>query len=121
MFIFRHCDGTADCNGKILILFFIYLFFEFKYSFFFDSKDASDEIGCSPPMIVQSPDRQIIVAEGENVTLNCKAIGTPTPIISWKHNWDSIKSTDSRSIASSNNGFGILTIKNVRQSDTGKF
>lgn len=31
-------------------------------------------------MIVQSPDRQVISTENDNVTLSCKAIGTPTPV-----------------------------------------
>lgn len=72
-------------------------------------------------MIVISPERQVIVAEGDNVTLSCKAIGTPTPVISWLQNWSAIRSTNPRLITSSNNGYGTLTIKGVQQQDTGKY
>ena len=72
-------------------------------------------------MIVQSPERQVIVAEGENVTLQCKAIGTPTPVITWKQNWESVRTTNPRLVSSSNNGIGSLTIKNVQHTDSAKY
>lgn len=72
-------------------------------------------------MIVQSPERQVIVAEGENITLQCKAIGTPTPVITWKQNWESVRTTNPRLISSSNNGIGLLTIKNVQHTDSAKY
>ena len=38
-----------------------------------------------PPDILDYPTSQdIIVQEGDNVTLNCVAIGRPEPVITWK-------------------------------------
>lgn len=36
-------------------------------------------------------------------------------------NWEAIRSTNPRLITASNNGYGTLTIKNVQQSDSGKY
>ncbi|XP_076325413.1 terribly reduced optic lobes isoform X10 [Tachypleus tridentatus] len=84
----------------------------------FDCQDKSDEIGCTTPTITQPPSESVNVAEGDTVTITCTAIGTPTPLINWRLNWGHIPPPP-RVTASSENGHGILTIKNVQKSDQG--
>jgi hypothetical protein len=36
----------------------------------------------SPPVILEHPS-DLIVAEGEPITLNCHCAGTPTPMVAW--------------------------------------
>jgi len=56
----------------------------FTYSFF---QDLSDEIGCRPPVIIESPPPTVTVTVQTTLIINCTAIGIPTPEINWRLNW----------------------------------
>ncbi|KAH9506004.1 Basement membrane-specific heparan sulfate proteoglycan core protein, variant 2 [Dermatophagoides farinae] len=87
----------------------------------FDCQDKSDEIGCSKPTIVQNPSRTIITVEGETVTLTCRAIGLPIPLINWRKN-DNEPIPDSPKITTiSNGGIGTLTLTDVMFNDQGRY
>ena len=59
--------------------------------------------------------------EGSNVTLSCKAIGVPTPIITWKHRGFHIIQSDKMKYTTGPDGTGTLTIANVQESDGGRW
>lgn len=50
--------------------------------------------------------------------LNCSAVGNPKPIISWRQNWHHIPPAP-RVTATSVDGLGSLTIRDVRVTDQG--
>lgn len=71
------------------------------------------------PSFIISP-QSLDVTESSNLTLTCKAIGVPTPVITWKHGGFHIIETD-RMNYSSSDGYGTLTITNVQESDNGRW
>ncbi|OQV24741.1 Basement membrane proteoglycan [Hypsibius exemplaris] len=91
------CDGTNDCR-----------------------QDGSDEIGCTPPVIVQPPESSIEARLGSTVTIHCESIGFPVPLISWRLNWGNIPDPP-RVTAHSEGGRGTLTIRNFAESDQGAY
>lgn len=60
----------------------------------------------------------MIVVEGGNLSLTCRAIGKPTPIIYWTFNKDEIPA-DPRIVTTSVDGKGTLTISNIQASENG--
>uniref|UniRef100_A0A3B3SE98 Cell adhesion molecule-related/down-regulated by oncogenes n=1 Tax=Paramormyrops kingsleyae TaxID=1676925 RepID=A0A3B3SE98_9TELE len=85
-----------------------------------DCPDRSDEIGCTPPTITSPPEESVMAMRGETVTFTCKAVGVPTPIITWRLNWGHIPNSSRISMASVN-GHGTLTIQDVKDGDQGAY
>ncbi|KAJ8260293.1 hypothetical protein GJAV_G00179310 [Gymnothorax javanicus] len=85
-----------------------------------DCADGSDEVGCTPPMVTSPPEELISVPRGETVTFTCMAVGVPTPIITWRLNWGHIPSS-SRITMTSENGYGTLVIRDVKDPDQGAY
>jgi basement membrane-specific heparan sulfate proteoglycan core protein len=52
------------------------------------------------------------------VTIQCRAVGTPTPLISWRLNWNHIP-LPPRVTVTSVDGLGSVTIRDVKSSDQG--
>jgi len=90
------CDGESDCN------------------------DASDEQGCAKPEVTELPRRFVNATEGDEVILHCKSIGFPTPVVTWRLNWDNVPSPP-RVTMTSVDGTGTLTIRNIQLSDQGAY
>lgn len=120
------CDGQPDCtNGSdeigcckfietILIMLSIMVLMDlfcFCICFFLIT---------AQPTIVQLPAAHLISAESSNVTIVCRAVGTPTPIISWLHSWKPV-AADSRIRISTLNGLGTLEITQLQPSDGGAY
>ncbi|XP_031421929.1 basement membrane-specific heparan sulfate proteoglycan core protein isoform X6 [Clupea harengus] len=85
-----------------------------------DCPDRSDEYGCVPPTVTSPPEESMRAERGATVTFNCAAVGTPTPIITWRLNWGHIP-TSSRISMTSENGRGTLTIRDVKEGDQGAY
>ncbi|XP_048872623.1 basement membrane-specific heparan sulfate proteoglycan core protein isoform X12 [Brienomyrus brachyistius] len=85
-----------------------------------DCPDRSDENGCTPPTITSTPEESVMAVRGETVTFTCKAVGVPTPIITWRLNWGHIPNS-SRITMTSVNGHGTLTIQDVKDGDQGAY
>lgn len=85
-----------------------------------DCQDGSDEIGCVPPSVSSPPQESMRVERGSTVTFTCTAVGTPTPIITWRLNWGHIPPS-SRITTTSENGYGTLTIRDVKEGDQGAY
>ncbi|KAG7472084.1 hypothetical protein MATL_G00104850 [Megalops atlanticus] len=85
-----------------------------------DCADRSDEYGCAPPTVTSPPEESIMAARGETVTFTCVAIGVPTPIITWRLNWGHIPAS-SRISMRTENGRGVLTIRDVKEGDQGAY
>ncbi|XP_036068750.1 basement membrane-specific heparan sulfate proteoglycan core protein isoform X6 [Oryzias melastigma] len=85
-----------------------------------DCADRSDEELCNPPIVTNPPEEFIQATRGSTVTFTCLADGVPTPMITWRLNWGSIPAS-SRINMTSKNGFGTLTIHDVKESDQGVY
>ncbi|XP_049611156.2 basement membrane-specific heparan sulfate proteoglycan core protein isoform X2 [Syngnathus scovelli] len=84
-----------------------------------DCPDGSDEYACTPPSVTSLPE-SIQVDRGATVTFTCRAVGVPTPIITWRLNWGHIP-TSGRISMTSENGYGTLTIRDVKEADQGAY
>lgn len=69
---------------------------------------------------MQPPPDTLAVAEGDTVNITCRAVGTPTPLISWRLNFHHIPDPP-RVTTTSVDGFGVVTIRDVRTSDAGSW
>ncbi|XP_028850828.1 basement membrane-specific heparan sulfate proteoglycan core protein isoform X4 [Denticeps clupeoides] len=85
-----------------------------------DCPDRSDEYGCVPPTVTSPPAESITAARGQTITFTCVAVGTPTPIITWRLNWGHIP-LSARITMKSVNGHGTLTIRDVKEADQGAY
>ncbi|XP_071839760.1 basement membrane-specific heparan sulfate proteoglycan core protein-like isoform X3 [Apostichopus japonicus] len=86
----------------------------------YDCVDRSDEYACTPPNVTVPPNTPITVTRGETIVIRCVAVGTPTPIISWRLNWGPIPPPP-RVFTTSEDGVGVLTITNAQESDSGAY
>ncbi|CBY38048.1 unnamed protein product, partial [Oikopleura dioica] len=85
-----------------------------------DCSDSSDERDCSPPSVTNPPLPEVHASVGSTVVLECTAVGTPTPIISWRKNW-SHTCLAPRCDQKTHLGHGRLTIRNVTKDDEGAY
>ncbi|XP_043356008.1 basement membrane-specific heparan sulfate proteoglycan core protein isoform X9 [Dermochelys coriacea] len=85
-----------------------------------DCPDRSDEVGCTPPQVITPPEESVQAVPGQTVRFRCVAVGVPTPIITWRLNWGHIPANRRVSI-SSENGHGMLTIRDVKEADQGAY
>ncbi|XP_061424116.1 basement membrane-specific heparan sulfate proteoglycan core protein isoform X6 [Lethenteron reissneri] len=85
-----------------------------------DCRDGSDENDCRPPQVVMPPADMVMVSRGDSVTLTCEAVGVPTPLITWRLNWGHVPAS-SRVSMSSENGQGVLVLRDVKDTDQGAY
>ncbi|KHJ45819.1 immunoglobulin domain protein [Trichuris suis] len=85
-----------------------------------DCVDGSDEIGCTPPVCVEPPQREISVRCGNTVMMSCRAVGVPVPYINWRLNWGPTCGPP-RCTQSTDQGLGKLTIRNASDIDQGAY
>ena len=69
---------------------------------------------------MRGPKRNISVALGQTLKIECQASGFPVPFINWRLNWGHV-CEEPRCSTTNYNGVGILTIVDVRLSDAGAY
>ena len=72
------------------------------------------------PTVIQPPPPSRDVQQGETVVITCEAIGTPTPLIIWRLNWGHVGKPP-RVSSTSENGRGVLTIRDAHALDEGAY
>lgn len=72
------------------------------------------------PSIVRGPVRNLTIALGRTFRIECEASGFPAPYINWRLNWGHV-CEEPRCVSTNDNGKGVLTIIDARQSDAGAY
>ena len=72
------------------------------------------------PAISRPPPSELRVVEGSTITIECEALGNPTPLIVWRLNWGHIGAPP-RVTTSSEGGRGVLTIRQASKQDQGAY
>ena len=85
-----------------------------------DCQDQSDESGCVQPVIIRGPTRNITVTLGSTIRIECQARGFPAPFINWRLNWGHVCEAP-RCESTSEDGYGVLKIKNAQREDAGAY
>ncbi|XP_053624887.1 basement membrane-specific heparan sulfate proteoglycan core protein isoform X4 [Plodia interpunctella] len=89
-----HCDGQADC------------------------RDGSDE-NCAPITIQLPPQPPTVrIFVGDVLRLRCKAVGIPTPLISWRLNWGHVPP---QCTSTSEGGEGHLVCPDMKVEHSGAY
>ena len=74
----------------------------------------------APPTVTRPPPAERRAFEGSTITIECEAIGVPTPLIVWRLNWGHIGAPP-RVTSTSERGHGVLTIRQARKEDQGAY
>lgn len=77
-------------------------------------------LSLAPPLIITQPDAEEVVFTGATAVLMCTAQGHPTPVVTWLKNLEDLQ-VDPRFSVISDNGRGVLYIRNVSVFDEGVY
>uniref|UniRef100_A0A8C1LEB7 Hemicentin 2 n=1 Tax=Cyprinus carpio TaxID=7962 RepID=A0A8C1LEB7_CYPCA len=83
-------------------------------------KDYSLTIFASPTIIDSGHPSEVSAPVGEELTLECRVIGTPTPKVSWLKNGKTLENGNTEHIDISPDG-STLTLLNIRPEDSGTY
>ncbi|KAI5699533.1 hypothetical protein M8J75_004395 [Diaphorina citri] len=83
-----------------------------------DCDDSSDEVGCSPAYIKTNPPPKVTLDIGATFVITCETVGVPTPLVSWRLNWNHIPA---KCTTTSEDGVGTLTCPDIQESDQGAY
>ena len=91
-------------------------------------KVSSDQFACPPRIKTTIPSARKIVEKGDDVTLNCLAVGIPRPRIIWVHRSRVLDNSTTRHSGSEKgyfltevNGWANLTIPDITLADKGNY
>lgn len=74
------------------------------------------------PFILEEPPQEVNATEGQPIEIVCKFDGTPKPTAAWKKGqWMAIKDGGRYKVTCTDDGVATMTIKQVRDSDLGKY
>ena len=84
------------------------------------------------PTVTRAPPGELTVNEGDTITIECEAIGTPAPLIVWRLNWGRIGDPPRTTTAIETTedyvgqtgvvtSHSVLTITNSRKDDEGAY